>query len=120
MSEQTFIVDTLSIATQTKPRGAEAKVISTMGYIAIAREVDAKGKPTGLVKLDDSLNGQPEVFSLSKWAACFKHAKAIFPDAGVDRAQVEKAIDADFEEQMNKLREAKAERIKELAGKDKS
>lgn len=114
---KTFIIDTLAIATETQPRGeGVAKVISTMGYIAIAREMTATGKPTGLVKLDDSLDGKPAVFSLSKWAACFQHAKDIFPDDGIDRVLVEKAIEADFEEDMNKLREKKAERIKELAG----
>jgi len=120
MSTDKYIIDTLPIATQTKPRGSDSMVINTTGYIAIARKVGTNGKPTGLVQLDTSCNGSPELFSLSKWAACFKHAKATFPNADVDKAQVDKAIEADFEEQVNALREKMAERKKELAGKGES
>ena len=106
MSTDKYIIDTLPIATKTKPRGSEETVVNTAGYIAIARKVGTNGKPTGLVQLDVSCKGSPELFSVSKWAACFKHAKATFPNADVDKALVDKAIEADFEEKVNALASA--------------
>jgi len=115
---ENYVIDTLTIVSPVKPRGSETTVLKTEGYIAITRKIGEDGKPTGLVQLDTSANGSPVLFSVSKWAACFKHAKEVFANASIDREMVERAIDADTEEQLAAIREKAAERKRELAGEN--
>jgi len=109
-----YVVATLPITSVVQNRKTKVKTETPQGYVAIAVKLDSKGLPTGLCKIDDSVEGGPELFSTAKWSSCLRRAQALFPFAETDRDTVIKELENQEQREIAEIKARKAQRLEAL------